>query len=107
MSLCVFVYVVCACKQPVSHCAPPPPHVVSFTVPNKTAPAGSNPFEDDDEEEEAEEEVEEAPAAEQRTAVNHISVKKEEMKTLVNRSETLRPPAASPTSDFSPSPWFQ
>lgn len=55
--------------------------VVSLTVP-KTAPVGSNPFEDDDDEEEEDEE--EAPV-EQQTSVNHNSVNKEEIKTLVNR----------------------
>lgn len=54
-------------------------HVVSLTVPNKTAPAGSNPFEDDEDEEEEEEMVAE------QTRVNHNSVNKEEIKTLVNR----------------------
>lgn len=66
-------------------------HVVSLTVPNKTAPVGSNPFEDDDDEEEEEEET----AVEQQTTVNHISVEKEEIKTLVNR-RTLRRPKTSP-----------
>lgn len=68
--------------SPVSH------HVVSLTVPTKTAPVGSNPFEDDEDEEEEEEEE---MAVEQQTTVNHISVNKEEIKTLVNRRETLRP----------------
>uniref|UniRef100_A0A3Q1GYT9 Protein kinase C and casein kinase substrate in neurons 2 n=1 Tax=Acanthochromis polyacanthus TaxID=80966 RepID=A0A3Q1GYT9_9TELE len=53
-----------------------------LTVPASTAPAGSNPFEDDEEEEEEEQE-----AVEQQTTVNHISVNKEEIKMLVNRSE--------------------
>lgn len=57
------------------------PHVASLTVPAKTAPVGSNPFEDDEDEEEEEE-----MATKQQTTVNHISVKKEEeIKTLVNR----------------------
>lgn len=50
-------------------------------MPAKTAPVGSNPFEDDEDEEEEEE-----MAVKQETTVNHISVKKEEeIKTLVNR----------------------
>lgn len=56
--------------------------VVSLNTPAKTAPAGSNPFEDDDEEEEEQEEVE----VKQQTTVNHIIVNKEDIKTLVNRS---------------------
>lgn len=65
------------------------PHVVSLTAPTKTAPVGSNPFEDDEDEEEEEEEE---MAVEQQTTVNHNSVKKEEIKTLVNRRKKhLRP----------------
>lgn len=67
-------------------------HVVSLTVPTKTAPAGSNPFEDDEDEEE------EAAETEQQTTVNHISVnKEEEIKTLVNKEKT-------PAKTFSPLP---
>lgn len=69
-------------------------HVVSLTVPTKTAPVGSNPFEDEEEEEEAEEE-EEKMVVEQQPTVNHISVNKEEKKMLVNRRK-LRPPTTSP-----------
>lgn len=54
-------------------------HIISLTVPTKAALAGSNPFEDEEDEEEEE------MAVEQQTTVNHISVNKEEMKTLVNR----------------------
>lgn len=53
-------------------------NAISLTVTTKTAPVGSNPFEDDEDEEE---EI----AEEQQTTVNHISVNKEETKTLVNR----------------------
>lgn len=60
--------------------------VVSLNTPAKTAPAGSNPFEDDDEEEE-EEEVE----VKQQTTVSHIIVNKEDLKTLVNRSRHCSP----------------
>ena len=62
-------------------------HVVSLTVPTKTAPVGTNPFEEDEDEEEEEEEEEmaEEMAEEQQTTVNHSSVNKEEIKTLVNR----------------------
>lgn len=35
-------------------------------------------------------------AVEQQTTVNHISVNKEEIKTLVNRRKTLRQPTTSP-----------
>lgn len=55
-------------------------HVVSLTVPTNTAPVGLNPFDEDDEDEEEEE----TTAVEQQTTVNHISVNKEEIKTLVN-----------------------
>lgn len=55
-------------------------HVVSLTVLNKTAPPGSNPFEDDEDEEDEEE-----TALEQQTVVNHISATKEEIKMLVKR----------------------
>lgn len=58
-------------------------HIISLTVPTKEAPVGSNPFEDDEDEEEVE--VEEEITVEQQTTVNHISVNKEEIKTLVNR----------------------
>lgn len=72
--------------------------VVSLTVPTKTAPVGSNPFEDDEDEEED-------MAVEQQTTVNHISVNKDEIKTLVNRRKHSTPPAALPPfllSIFSP-----
>lgn len=86
----------------------PPPHVVSFTVPNKTAPAGSNPFEDDDDNEEEDEEEDEEPAAVQRAAVTHISVKKAEMKTLVNRSKrSAHPQPPRHLIFFLPPIWFQ
>lgn len=62
------------------------PHVVSLNMPTKTAPVGSNPFEDDEDEDEEEEEEEEM-ALEQQTTVNHISVNREENKTLVIRSK--------------------
>lgn len=52
----------------------------SLTVPTNTAPVGLNPFDEDDEDEEEEE----TTAVEQQTTVNHISVNKEEIKTLVN-----------------------
>lgn len=61
----------------------------SLTVPTNTAPVGLNPFDEDDEDEEEEE----TTAVEQQTTVNHISVNKEEIKTLVNRRKKLRPPA--------------
>lgn len=80
---CVFIYV------HVNNPSLTVSHVVSLTVPTKTAPVGSNPFEDDEEEEEEE------MAVEQQTTVNHISVNKEEIKTLVNRRKTLRPPTTS------------
>ncbi|XP_062238468.1 protein kinase C and casein kinase substrate in neurons protein 2 isoform X1 [Platichthys flesus] len=54
----------------------------SLTVPTKTAPVGSNPFEE--EEEEKEEEI----AVEQETTVNHISVEKEEIKTVGSMEKT-------------------
>lgn len=73
------------------------PHVVSLTVPTKTAPVGSNPFEDDEDEEEEEEEM----AVEQQTTVNHNSVKKEEIKTLVNRRKKTPPPHPQPPPPFS------
>lgn len=57
-------------------------HVVSLTVPTKTAPVGSNPFDDDEDEEEE-------MAEEQHTTVNHNSVKKEEIKMLVNRRKSF------------------
>lgn len=66
--------------------------VVSLNTPAKTAPAGSNPFEDDDEEEEEEEEVE----VKQQTTVNHIIVNKEDIKTLVNRSRHCSPTSFLP-----------
>ncbi|KAG8005577.1 Protein kinase C and casein kinase substrate in neurons protein 2 [Nibea albiflora] len=56
----------------------------SLTVPTKTAPVGSNPFEDDEDEEEEEEEM----AVEQQTTVNHISVNKEEIKTASSMEKT-------------------
>ncbi|XP_053200165.1 protein kinase C and casein kinase substrate in neurons protein 2 isoform X1 [Scomber japonicus] len=56
----------------------------SLTVPTNTAPVGSNPFEDDEDEEEHEEET----AVEQQTTVNHISVKKEEVKTASSMEKT-------------------
>lgn len=59
--------------------------VVSLNVHAKTAPAGSNPFEDEDDEDEEEEEELEV-VAKQQTTVNHIIANKEDMKTLVNRS---------------------
>ncbi|KAK2883007.1 protein kinase C and casein kinase substrate in neurons protein 2 isoform X1 [Channa argus] len=55
----------------------------SLTVPTITAPVGSNPFEDDEEEEEEEE-----MAEERQTTVNHISVKKEEIKTVGSMEKT-------------------
>lgn len=60
-------------------------HVVSLTVLNKTAPPGSNPFEDDEDEEDEEE-----TALEQQTVVNHISATKEEIKMLVKRRKKKR-----------------
>ncbi|XP_031714862.1 protein kinase C and casein kinase substrate in neurons protein 2 isoform X2 [Anarrhichthys ocellatus] len=62
--------------------------ISSLTVPTNTAPVGSNPFDEEDEEDVEEmEEEEEETAVEQQTTVNHISVNKEEIKTLVNRRE--------------------
>lgn len=61
-------------------------HVVSLTVLNKTAPPGSNPFEDDEDEEDEEE-----TALEQQTVVNHISATKEEIKMLVKRRKKNAP----------------
>lgn len=58
--------------------------VVSLNVHAKTAPAGSNPFEEEDDEEE--EEDEEEVRAKQQATVNHIIVNKVDIKTLVNRS---------------------
>ncbi|KAM7378335.1 hypothetical protein PAMA_013301 [Pampus argenteus] len=55
----------------------------SLTVPTKTAPAGSNPFEDDEDDDEEEE-----MAVEQQTTVNHISVNKEEIKTASSMEKT-------------------
>lgn len=63
------------------------PHVVSLTAPTKTAAVGSNPFDDDEGEEEDED-----LAVEQQTTVNHISVNKEEIKTLVNRRKHFAHP---------------
>lgn len=60
-------------------------NVVSLTVLNKTAPPGSNPFEDDEDEEDEEE-----TALEQQTVVNHISATKEEIKMLVKRRKKKR-----------------
>uniref|UniRef100_A0A4W6FEC1 Protein kinase C and casein kinase substrate in neurons 2 n=1 Tax=Lates calcarifer TaxID=8187 RepID=A0A4W6FEC1_LATCA len=53
----------------------------SLTVPTKTAPVGSNPFEDDEDEEED-------MAVEQQTTVNHISVNKDEIKTASSTEKT-------------------
>lgn len=78
---------VCACQQPSLTVS----HVVSLTVP-KTAPAGSNPFEDD------EEDGVEETAVEQDATVNHTVVNKEEIKTLVNRRK--HSPAAFSVSTF-------
>lgn len=64
-------------------------HVISLTVPTKTEAVGTNPFEEEDEEEEQEE-----MAEEEQTTVNHVTVNKEEIKTLVNRrkrSANLQP----------------
>lgn len=64
-------------------------HVVSLTVPTKTAPVGTNPFEDEEDEEE------EVAQEQQQKTENHVTVKKEEIKTLVNRrklSAHLQPP---------------
>ena len=62
-------------------------HIISLTVPTKTAPVGTNPFEDDEDEEEemAVEQQQQPQQQQQQTTVNHISVNKEEVKTLVNR----------------------
>ncbi|XP_078137629.1 protein kinase C and casein kinase substrate in neurons protein 2 isoform X1 [Sander vitreus] len=57
----------------------------SLTVPTNTAPVGSNPFDEDDEDD-GEEEME--MAVEQPTTVNHISVKKEEIKTASSTEKT-------------------
>ncbi len=80
---CVVIYM-CVCLH-VNNPSLTVSHVVSLTVPTKTAPVGSNPFEDDEEEEEEE------MAVEQQTTVNHISVNKEEIKTLVNRRKNTPP----------------
>ncbi|XP_029017972.1 protein kinase C and casein kinase substrate in neurons protein 2 isoform X1 [Betta splendens] len=53
----------------------------SLTVPTITAPVGSNPFEEDEEEEEEE------MAEKQQTTVNHISVNKEEIKTVSSSND--------------------
>lgn len=90
----------CMHKQPISVF-----HVVSLTVPSKTAPVSSNPFEDEEDEEE---EMDEEQQRQQQTIENHVTVKKEEIKTLVNRREALRPPAASlPLSLFFFTPWIR
>lgn len=69
--------------------------VVSLNVHAKTAPAGSNPFEDEDDEDEEEEEELEV-VAKQQTTVNHIIANKEDMKTLVNRSRRCSPTSLPP-----------
>lgn len=69
--------------------------VVSLNVHAKTAPAGSNPFEDEDDEDEEEEEELEV-VAKQQTTVNHIIANKEDMKTLVNRSRRCSPTSFPP-----------
>lgn len=77
---------VCLCVRVSVHVNIPSlnvPHVVSLTAPTKTAPVGSNPFEEDEDED---------MAVEQQTTVNHTSVKKEEIKTLVNRRKHFAHP---------------
>ncbi|CAN9508429.1 unnamed protein product [Ophioblennius macclurei] len=84
--------------QPVA-----PAKTSRLTVPAKTAPAGSNPFDEDEdeeqeqeeEEEEVEEDEEEPPVVEQQqqqqqqqTTVNHISANKEEIKTASSTEKT-------------------
>lgn len=76
--------------------------VVSLNVHAKTAPAGSNPFEDEDDEDEEEEELE--VVAKQQTTVNHIIANKEDMKTLVNRSRRCSPTSFLPFFLFL---WFE
>lgn len=68
--------------------------VVSLNVHAKTAPAGSNPFEDEDDEDDEEEELE--VVAKQQTTVNHIIANKEDIKTLVNRSRRCSPTSFLP-----------
>ncbi|XP_023263954.1 protein kinase C and casein kinase substrate in neurons protein 2 isoform X1 [Seriola lalandi dorsalis] len=53
----------------------------SLSVPTKTVPVGSNPFDEDEDEEEE-------MAVEQQTTVNHISVNKEEIKTVSSTEKT-------------------
>ncbi|XP_037316139.2 protein kinase C and casein kinase substrate in neurons protein 2 isoform X3 [Pungitius pungitius] len=73
---------------------PPVKTSSSLNVPTNTAPVGSNPFGDGEEEEQEEEEQqqqeeeEETTAVEQPTTVNHISVKKEEIKTASSMEKT-------------------
>ncbi|XP_047246087.1 protein kinase C and casein kinase substrate in neurons protein 2 isoform X2 [Girardinichthys multiradiatus] len=55
----------------------------SLTVPTKTEPVGTNPFEEDEEEEEEEE-----MAEEEQTTVNHITVNKEKIKTANSTEKT-------------------
>ncbi|TWW64745.1 Protein kinase C and casein kinase substrate in neurons protein 2 [Takifugu flavidus] len=59
----------------------------SLNVHAKTAPAGSNPFEDEDDEDEEEEEELEV-VAKQQTTVNHIIANKEDMKTAGSVEKT-------------------
>lgn len=90
---------VCVCVH-VNNPSLTVPHVVSLTVPTITAPVGSNPFEDDEDEEEEEE-----MAMEQQTTVNHISVNKEEIKMLVNRSKLSANPQPFLSLCFNRSPF--
>ncbi|KAK2859044.1 hypothetical protein Q5P01_003664 [Channa striata] len=53
----------------------------SLTVPTIAAPVGTNPFDDDEDEEEE-------MAEERQTTVNHISVTKEEIKTVSSMEKT-------------------
>ncbi|XP_013859688.1 protein kinase C and casein kinase substrate in neurons protein 2 isoform X1 [Austrofundulus limnaeus] len=58
----------------------------SLTVPTKTAPVGSNPFEDEEDEEE--EMAEEQQQQRQQTIENHVTVKKEEIKIVSSAEKT-------------------
>ncbi|XP_037551916.1 protein kinase C and casein kinase substrate in neurons protein 2 isoform X1 [Nematolebias whitei] len=54
----------------------------SLTVPTKTAPVGTNPFEDEEDEEE------EVAEEQQQKTENHVTVKKEEIKTVSSAEKT-------------------
>ncbi|XP_077400645.1 protein kinase C and casein kinase substrate in neurons protein 2 isoform X4 [Vanacampus margaritifer] len=60
----------------------------SLTVPAKAAPAGSNPFDEDDDEDEEAREVQVEVVEQTPPALNHISGKKEEVKTVSSVERT-------------------